>query len=305
MRRDLAGLRQIYSEYTKDHKSVLETLRTQITRMKSLAANKVSGSRAFIDAGKTKLDGRSQDLLSRIEGLMDTVEAMRDDVTVRRVRPAHHKMEDLRNQIQASRTELDEVLTYLSSVKPAWKKTWSEELQNVVEEQRFLKHQEELLDEMSEDHKEMASMFDNIDELMKKMGVPANTSGAKSGPKLGLREYIPPEPDKDHQGLSTVMTEVRSLAVDPEKRLRAIQDAEKARIESKGEREHDKFAKELGGFVESKQLRRTGRVSHRIGVELTDTLYLPRGSRRSRARPAAQGRRNTETNVHCNPAAAS
>lgn len=259
VRRDLAGLRQIYSEYSTDHKNIMSSLRTQLERVKTVANTKVSGSRAFIDAGKTKLDGQSQDLLTKIETLMDTVEIMREDVTVRRMRPAPHKMEDLRKQIETSRSELDDVLAYMTTVRPAWKKTWSEELQNVVEEQRFLKHQEELLEEMSEDHKEMAGMFENIDELMKKMAPSPGASGQpKGGPRMGLREYIPPEVDRDHQGLSTVMTEVRSLSVDPDRRLRAIQEAEKAREVSRTENKDNEFAKELGGFVDSKQLRKTG-----------------------------------------------
>lgn len=281
VRRDLAVLRQIYGEYSQEHRGVISRLRSQVDHVKSLAVSKVSSSRAFIDAGKTKLDGRSQDLLTKIEGLMDSVESIRDDVTVRRMRPHNSKMENLRKQIDASRGELDDVLGYMSSVKPAWKKTWSEELQNVVEEQRFLKHQEELLEEMTEDHKEMASMFENIDELMKKMG-PSSGSGG-SGPsknpgRMGLRGYVPPEPDKDHQGLETVINEVRSLAVDPEKRLRAIQQAEQARQESAekarqeavaelsgGENKHQEFVNELGSFASSKQLRKTGKFfAHRM-----------------------------------------
>lgn len=281
VRRDLAGLRQIYAEYSTDYKNVLTTMRAQLDRVKTIATNKVSGSRAFIDAGKAKLDGRSQDLLTRIEGLMDAVEIMREDVTVRRMRPAPTKMEDLRKQIEASRAELDEVLAYMGTVKPAWKKTWSEELQNVVEEQRFLKHQEELLEEMSEDHREMAAMFENIDELMKKMAPSPGASGqAKNGPRIGLREYIPPEVDRDHQGLSTVMTEVRSLAVDPDRRLKAIQEAEKAREASRDEKKQNEFAKELGGFVDSKQLRKTGQSPFRVVAKGDAVRLIPMDYRR-------------------------
>ena len=65
---------------------------------------------------------------------------------------------------------------------------------------------------------------------------------------LGLREYIPPDPDPNHGGLSTVMTAVKSLAVDPRKRMRAIaQAAEKARDKQVTDREgNNKFAADAG-----------------------------------------------------------
>lgn len=256
LRRDLAVLRQVYSDYTTEHKTVISTLRTQCERVRDLANTKVSGSRAFIDAGKSKLDGQSQDLLASIEGLMDAVEGMRDDVTVRRVRPTPSKLAEIKKNIESTREGLDNVRNYVNTVKPAWKKSWSEELRQIVEEQQFLKHQEGLLEELVEDHREMANMFDNIDELVKKQSITLAGGGPK---RLGLREYVPPDPDSSHGGLSTVMTEVKSLAVDPQKRMRAIAQAEKARDKQVTDRKaNNEFAAELGGFVEQKKLKKTG-----------------------------------------------
>ena len=257
LRRDLAILRQVYSDYTTEHKTVISALRTQCERVKTIAATKVSGSRAFIDAGKSKLDCQSQDLLTAIEGLQDAVEGMRDDVTVRRVRPSAAKLAEIKKSIESTREDLDNVRAYVGTAKPNWKKIWAEELQKIVEEQHFLKHQEGLLDELLDDHGQMANMFANIDEVVKKQSVSLGGSGSKR-----LREYIPPDPDQSHGGLSTVMTEVKSLAVDPNKRMQAIAQAEKARDRQNIERKaNDEFAAELGGFVEHKKLKKTGESS--------------------------------------------
>ena len=62
--------------------------------------------------------------------------------------------------------------------------------------------------------------------------------------------------------LSTVMTEVKSLAVDPQRRRRAIAQAEKARDKQVTDREgNNEFAAELGGFVEQRKLKNTGMSS--------------------------------------------
>jgi chromosome segregation ATPase len=257
VRRDLAVLKQIYAEYGTQHKDLLATLRAQIDRVKTLAATQPSAGRAFIEAGKKKLDTRSQDLLTKVEALMDTVEVMRDDVTVRRMRPLPGKLAEMRKEIEDAQTEMQDLRVYINTVRPSWKKTWSNELQNVVEEERFLKHQEEMLHELAEDHRDLSDMFDIIDELMKKQ--PSASTSRGSGTKVGLKEYVPPEPDASHEGLSTVLSEVQSLAVDPEKRLRAIALAEKARDKELADRKNDDaFAAELGGFVDGKMLKKTG-----------------------------------------------
>ena len=63
----------------------------------------------------------------------------------------------------------------------------------------------------------------------------------------GSREYIPPDPDQNHGGLSTVMTEVKSLAVDPQRRMRAIAQAEKARDKQLTDRKgNNEFAADAG-----------------------------------------------------------
>ena len=58
------------------------------------------------------------------------------------------------------------------------------------------------------------------------------------------------------------MTEVKSLAVDPQRRMRAIAQAEKARDKQVTDRKGDnEFAAELGGFVEQRKFKKTGTSS--------------------------------------------
>ena len=74
LRRDLGIMRQLYTEFMKQTKESLGTLRTQTQTVRQLASAKVGGARAYIDTGKTKLDSRSSNVLTRMEELQDTVE---------------------------------------------------------------------------------------------------------------------------------------------------------------------------------------------------------------------------------------
>ena len=234
---------------------MLATLRTQTERVKDMATSNIGGTRAFIDSGKAKLDNKSQDLLTKIEELQDSIDDLKNDVTTRRIKPKPKQLENIQQSITGRQSELDDLTKYIATVKPMWKKTWEAELQNIVEEQQLLNHQEELLSDLKADHDNVVTIFDQIQQYV-------SMRQASSGRS---RDFRPPSPDPGHEGLRTVMLEVKGLAADPDKRMKAIQQAEKARSKEAANKT-DEFANELGGFVEGRKLRKTG------GAEETERL---------------------------------
>jgi len=132
-----------------------------------------------------------------------------------------------------------------------WKKTWEEELQNIVEEQQFLNHQEEFLCDLIEDHKAVTEVYGHVEKVISIRGTGAGRVGRKGG------GFVPPPPDEGHNGLSTVMLEIRGAAVDPERRLKAIAANQKNREKDLATRS-DEFQAELSGFVGGKKLKMTG-----------------------------------------------
>jgi len=64
LRRDLGVMRQLYTEFMKQTKESLTTLRGQTQSVKQLASTNVGGARGYIDSGKKKLDIRSQTVLT-------------------------------------------------------------------------------------------------------------------------------------------------------------------------------------------------------------------------------------------------
>ncbi|KAI0644355.1 actin interacting protein 3-domain-containing protein [Trametes meyenii] len=249
LRRDLGIMRQLYTEFVKQTKESLGTLRTQTQTVKQLATQKVGGARAYIDTGKAKLDTRSQNVLTRMEELQDTVENIKDDVLKRNVSPKSFLLKNVKADIGAVAGELQSLKDHIQTVKPMWKKTWEEELQNIVEEQQFLQHQEEFLEDLFEDHKAVLEVFGHVEKVISLRGA---SSTKRRGPA-----FRPPPPDEGHAGLSSVMMEIRSAAVDPERRLKAIAANEKSREKELASRS-DEFQRELSGFVGGKKLRMTG-----------------------------------------------
>ncbi|KZP01686.1 AIP3-domain-containing protein [Calocera viscosa TUFC12733] len=249
IRRDLGVMRQLYVDFINQTKEALGGLRVQTNAVRELADTKVGGTRAYINAGKDKLDTRSQDALTKIEELTDSVEVLKGDVVKRQVLPKPAVMKQLKSDIDACATELESLSQHVSTIKPMWKKTWGEELENIVEEQKFLTHQEELLADLIEDHKALREVFGHVEKFISLKG--------SGGSQKALRSYRPPPPEEKHGGLSTVMMEIRGAQVDPERRLKAIEAAQKQRDRELASRS-DEFQAELSNFVDGKKLKMTG-----------------------------------------------
>lgn len=252
LRRDLGIMRQLYTEFMKQTKESLGTLRGQTQSVKQLAHANVGGARGYIDSGKKKLDIRSQNVLTEVEKLQDTVEGVKDDVLKRHVTPKAQYFKSIKKDIDSVASELESLKEHIKTIKPMWKKTWEEELQNIVEEQQFLNHQEEFLSDLLEDHKAVLEVYGHVEKVITLRGA---TGGPSRVPRN--RGFRPPPPEEGHNGLSTVMLEIRGAAVDPEKRMKAIEANQKNREKELASRADDLQA-ELTDFVGGKKLKMTG-----------------------------------------------
>ncbi|KAF4569903.1 Bud site selection protein 6 [Pleurotus pulmonarius] len=249
LRRDLGIMRQLYTDFVKQTKESLGTLRTQTQSVKQLATTRVGGAREYIDTGKKRLDGRSQNVLTEVEKLQDTVEGIKDDVLKRHVTPKPAYLKSIKKDIENVATELTALREHMKTIKPMWKKTWAEELQNVVEEQHFLNHQEELLQDLLEDHKALSDVYGHVEKVISlRSAAPAKSRGL----------FRPPPPDENAGGVTAVMMEIRGAPIDPEKRMKAIEASQKNRQREMASRATSELHNELGEFVGQRKLKMTG-----------------------------------------------
>ena len=257
LRRDLGIMRQLYSEFMKQTKSTLTGLRTQTQAVRQMASTQVPGARAYIDAGKTKLDARSQNVLTKMEELQDTVEGVKDDVLKRHISPKPQVLRAIKEGLSTVSAELDSLTEHINTVKPMWKKTWEEELQSIVEEQQFLNHQEEFLADLIEDRKAVSEIYGHVEKVIS-LRVASGARGGRAGRAFkppAAAAAIAPAADKEQQ--ASVLLEIRSASVDPERRLKAIEASQKNRERELADRA-DEFEEELKGFVGGKKLKMTG-----------------------------------------------
>lgn len=261
LRRDLGVMRQLYLDFMSQTKESLNTLRTQTQTVRELSRTKVAGTREFVEAGKASLDSRSQNVLTRIEDLQDSVENLKADVLKRFVSPRSQVVKTVEKDIAEVKAELQGLKEYVSTVKPMWKKTWEKELQNIVEEQQFLNHEEEFIQDMVDDYAALAEVFGHVSKV-----IALREEKQGSVRTRGVR--LPPS-EENSGGISSVMMEIRTAQVDPEKRMKAIAQSQKNREREMAARSNE-FEAELKNFVSGKKLKLTG------GAEETERMRQKR-----------------------------
>ncbi|KAK4704862.1 hypothetical protein P7C70_g1354, partial [Phenoliferia sp. Uapishka_3] len=258
LRRELGVLRQVYVDFVGQTKSVIGNLRTQTSRVQNIAGTKVSTARAFIDAGKEKLEKDTTDLIARGDTLQDAIDDMRSDISMKKIRPRPSQVSEIALSLKNVKKARDDLATWISTVKPAWKTTWSDELANIIAEQKFLDAQEGFLGELEIDLQDSEETFHNIQQVVKQ---PPRATRS-------VRDFAPASSDPEESSagaLSTILLEVRGLQPDPERRLEAIEKAENARKLDLASRSNE-FADELGGFVDGGKLKKSG------GIEETERI---------------------------------
>jgi hypothetical protein len=247
LRRDLGVMRQMYVDFVNQTKASISNMRTQAQSVRQLASTKVSGDRAYVVAGREKLDTRSTNLLTKLEELQDSVENLRHDVVKRHVTPRPAAMKLLKETIASTATELQGIQEYIATVQPMWKQTWARELAGIVEEQEFLRHMTEFMEDLAADHAEVIKIFEDIQGVV----------NIRPAARTGGRVFRPAPTEDAPQVISNVLSQIRGSNVDPQQRMRAIEASQRQRKLDLATRS-DAFQAELSGYVQGKKLKMTG-----------------------------------------------
>ncbi|KAJ5185777.1 Actin interacting protein 3 [Penicillium cf. griseofulvum] len=277
LRRDLAVLRQTYSNFTADITGSMSAVRAKASKVKAAADDVATPSyegdagRARVNTGKKELAGESERLVARVDDLQDLVEDLRKDVVTRGVRPLPRQLEGVSRDISMVMKEIKKMQDFLAREKPIWTKIWEKELQLVCEERDQLTMQEDLAADLQDDLEKATQTFALVEQATKEQVLTTPTSGtAVRAPSrtLGIDPTIDPMKAKDG-----VLGEVRALRPNHESRLEAIERAEKARKVELETRRIGLFQKELGAFVDEGKLKKSG------GFEETERLRTAKDER--------------------------
>ncbi|KAJ5145492.1 uncharacterized protein N7515_000056 [Penicillium bovifimosum] len=292
LRRDLAVLRQTYSNFTTDITSSMSAVRAKASKVKSAAVDVATPSyegdagRARVNTGKKELAAESERLVARVDDLQDLVEDLRKDVVTRGVRPLPRQLEGVSRDISSVMKEIKKMQDFLGREKPIWTKIWEKELQLVCEERDQLTMQEDLAADLQDDLEKATQTFALVEQATKEQ-VMTNATGGTSVRAASRTLDIDPtiDPMKAKDG---VLGEVRALQPNHESRLEAIERAEKARKKELETRRIGLFQKELGAFVGEGKLKKSG------GVEETERLRTAKDDRIRKEVWERQQARNAE-----------
>ncbi|KAI2631840.1 AIP3-domain-containing protein [Hypoxylon sp. NC1633] len=260
MRRDLAVLRQTYSNFQTEVQNSMFSLRSKAGNVKVAAAKAsvpdVEGDSgyAYVTKGRKQLNSDSDRLVTKVDDLQDLVEDLRKDVVNRGVRPLPRQLEEVSKDIQLLTMELKRAQDYMKREKPVWTKIWEKELEEVCQGRDELKVMEDLMVDLQDDIEKASETFALVEQATKeqmKENVPTARQFSKGLYNLGNSA----DPNAAKEG---VLGEVRALQPNHEDRLEAIERAEKLRQKELESRRENPLTKELTNFVEEGKLKKSG-----------------------------------------------
>ncbi|KAK1775469.1 actin interacting protein 3-domain-containing protein [Copromyces sp. CBS 386.78] len=278
LRRDLAVLRQTYSNFQSEVQGSMTALRNKANNVKTAAA-KLSvpdgdgdSGRAYVTKGRKVLNADSDRLVNKVDDLQDLVEDLRKDVVHRGVRPLPRQLEAVTMDIATLTKELKKMEEYMKKEKPLWTKIWEKELEDVCQGRDELRLMEDLMVDLRDDLEKASETFALVEqatkEQMKEGGQGNTVNGSVSngaapfgafsrGLKSISEKVTSADPSEAKEG---VLGEVRALQPNHESRLEAIERAEKLRQKELQTRMVNPLTKELASFVEEGKLKKSGGV---------------------------------------------
>lgn len=257
IRRNLSILKQIYATSKKETEEEVNNILLKVEQFKSSSFNADASSgvsNSYVQQSQDNLGDISENLLSRVDDLQDVIEIIRKDVADRGVRPATKRIESLFKEINDAEADLKKMQNFISTEKPHWKKIWEEELDKVCDQQQFLTLQEDLITDLQEDLHRASQTFDLVKMCCEEKEKNPTVSKT-SAPIIPLLK-----PGTFDQVREEMLVAVQSLNPDHESRKDAIKRAEKIWEKEKAYKEQDEFKDELGNFVETSALKKSGGV---------------------------------------------
>jgi hypothetical protein len=245
LKRELTTLRQTHNDFKKEAQDIIDNLTLMTTNLNKQLAGEPNSVRKLILAGRARIEKNEGSLNDRMEELQTDLENFRLDLVKRKCKPSVQRMNHASKVLESLRSELLVEQEFIATVKPTWKKTWEEELQNIVKEQMILKEYDAFIQDLCEDHKSFNELFTQLQQL---------TDLTRQGSfKMKYKKAA----DQEYFTLDSVFQEIQCIDIDHERRLQAAEENERAR---KWELENitNEFEEELVDFVGGRRLKKTG-----------------------------------------------
>ncbi|KAJ2546540.1 Bud site selection protein 6, partial [Coemansia sp. RSA 1933] len=214
-----------------------------------------NAQRVRIEEGKAVLKADYRALTARFEDADALVQEMRKDVTQRGAIPAPHMARGLETELAAVADGTARLLAFIADTRADWKRTWEEELQNILQEQSFVKDVEQLLRELRDDGSDLESVVEKLDKVID-----------FKQQERARADYVPPaatkfldvvSPDDAPEAKKSFLMQISCVDIDHDRRVDALEAAERLRKKEMASKVNE-FDEELSNFVGQRKLRQTG-----------------------------------------------
>lgn len=264
-RRDIAVLRQTYSNFQSAIDASMSAVRQKAASVKSVAANAAKPDLegdpgySYVTKGRKKLNADSDRLVGKVDDLQDLIEDLRKDVVHRGVKPLPRQLESVNNDISELTNALKTMENYMNEEKPVWTKIWEKELEDVCQGRDELRLMEDLMVDLRDDLEKATETFALVEQAMKEQ-MKDSGAGANAGPSRSFAKGLVnlgngADPNEAKEG---VLGEVRALQPNHENRLDAIERAEKLRQKELLSRSGNELQREISSFVRDGKLKKSG-----------------------------------------------
>ncbi|KAJ1991504.1 Bud site selection protein 6 [Coemansia spiralis] len=211
--------------------------------------------RTRIEDGKQMLKTKYRDLNTHFEDVHTMVQEMRKDVTQRGAMPSAQLMKRASGELKHIQEDTNRLLKFINETRSDWKRTWEEELQNILKEQSFVKDVEQMLGELNDDSSHLEDVLDKLDKIIDlKL-----EERAKEGyvPRAATRFLDVVSPDDAPDAKKDFLMQISCVDIDHNRRLDALDAAERLRKKELAAKVNE-FDEELSDFVSQRKLRKTG-----------------------------------------------
>ncbi|TQV99451.1 actin-interacting protein (Bud6/Aip3) [Cordyceps javanica] len=264
-RRDIAVLRQTYSNFQSTMEASITAVRQKAANVKSVAASAAQpdlegdGGYSYVTNGRKKLNADSDRLVGKVDDLQDLIEDLRKDVVHRGVKPLPRQLESVNNDISELTKALKTMEDYMTEEKPVWTKIWEKELEDVCQGRDELRLMEDLMVDLRDDLEKATETFALVEEAMKEQ-MKDSSAGANVGTSRTLAKGLSNLGNSLNQNAAKegVLGEVRALQPNHENRLDAIERAEKIRQKELQNRSGNELQREIASFVSEGKLKKSG-----------------------------------------------
>ncbi|KAJ2851094.1 Bud site selection protein 6 [Coemansia brasiliensis] len=252
---ELSVERQKHQEYAAKLEQEKSDLATELSKLRADVANHPNVLRVRIEEGKLMLKNEYRMHNSAFEDVHGLVQEMRKDVAQRGSIPSTQMMKRANSKLRNIEKGTEKLIKFINETRSDWKRTWEEELQNILKEQGFVKDVEQMLKELLDDTKHLDDVLDKLGKIIE---IKLKERSKEDYVPVAATKFIDVVPADDaHDAKKDFLKQIACVDVDHERRIDALKAAERLRQQELATKVNE-FDEELSNFVGQRRLRKTG-----------------------------------------------